>query len=171
MRFKWQLAYANASPDQHCQLAARLKTLHLSPWPAAIYPYYCPNGSKCMSNSQRVFDVYLFVLKSNSCTKKIIHICVFASVTEKYWERSEQSVSYSNPWCSECFTYVYVHCIPYSGSKTKNAHVFSRQDSTIGPNRITQLIRWEFSGVTEVKFITPINSLRIFWCNWWYAPS
>ena len=36
---------------------------------------------------------------------------------------------------------------------------------TIGPSRITQLIPQEFSGVAEVKFITPINSLRIFWCK------
>ena len=37
--------------------------------------------------------------------------------------------------------------------------------SAIGPSRITQLIPQEFSGVTEVKFITPIHSLRIFWCK------
>ena len=36
---------------------------------------------------------------------------------------------------------------------------------TIGPIRITQLIPREFSGVTEVKFNTPIISLRMFWCN------
>ena len=42
---------------------------------------------------------------------------------------------------------------------------------TIGPIRITQLIPRTFSGVTEVKLITPINSLRIFWCNRWCAPS
>ena len=38
-------------------------------------------------------------------------------------------------------------------------------ESTIGPIRITQLIPREFSGVTEEKFITPINSLRLFWCS------
>ena len=36
---------------------------------------------------------------------------------------------------------------------------------TIGPTRITQLICREFSGVTDVNFITPINYLRIFWCK------
>ena len=38
--------------------------------------------------------------------------------------------------------------------------------STIGPIRITQLMPREFSGVTKVTFVAPINSLRIFWCNW-----
>ena len=33
------------------------------------------------------------------------------------------------------------------------------------PEDYTQLIPQEFSGVTDVKFITPINSLRIFWCK------
>ena len=41
---------------------------------------------------------------------------------------------------------------------------------TIRPIRITQLIPREFSGVTEVKLIMPIN-LTIFWCNRWCAPS
>ena len=36
---------------------------------------------------------------------------------------------------------------------------------TIGPIRIIQLIP------REVKFITPIHSLRIVWCNRWHAPS
>ena len=38
---------------------------------------------------------------------------------------------------------------------------------TIGPSRITRLIPLQFSGVTEVKFITPMKSLRIFWCSGW----
>ena len=38
---------------------------------------------------------------------------------------------------------------------------------TIGPSRITLLIPQEFSGVTEVKCITPISFLRIFWCKRW----
>ena len=42
---------------------------------------------------------------------------------------------------------------------------------TNGPIRITQLIPWQLSGVTDVKFITPTNSLRVFWCNRWCAPS
>ena len=36
---------------------------------------------------------------------------------------------------------------------------------TIGPSRISQFIPQECFGATEVKFITPINSLRIFWCK------
>ena len=43
--------------------------------------------------------------------------------------------------------------------------------TTIGPIRITPLISQQLSGVTEVKFIMPMNSLRIFWCNRWCAPS
>ena len=43
---------------------------------------------------------------------------------------------------------------------------------TIGHSKITQLIPQEFSGVAEVKFITPINSLRIFWCErMWNFPN
>ena len=38
-----------------------------------------------------------------------------------------------------------------------------RMAITIGPSRITQLIPQEFSGVTEVEYITLINFLRIFW--------
>ena len=34
-----------------------------------------------------------------------------------------------------------------------------------GASRTKQLIPQEFSGVTEVKLITPINALRIFWCK------
>ena len=37
--------------------------------------------------------------------------------------------------------------------------------NTIGPSRITQLIPQDFSGVTEVKFTTPIYFPRIFWCK------
>ena len=36
------------------------------------------------------------------------------------------------------------------------------KDHPIGPSRITQPIPQEFSGVTEVAFITPSNSLRVF---------
>ena len=43
--------------------------------------------------------------------------------------------------------------------------------STIGPIRITQSIPRKFSGVTEVNIVTPIHSLKIFWCNRWCAPS
>ena len=34
-------------------------------------------------------------------------------------------------------------------------------DNTIGPDRITQLIPLEFSGVTEVKFITPLRNFGV----------
>ena len=36
---------------------------------------------------------------------------------------------------------------------------------TIGPSRIITTIPQEFSGVTEVRFIMPIDSLRWFWCT------
>ena len=48
--------------------------------------------------------------------------------------------------------------------------------AALGPPSLTHLvltIGLEIldSGVTEVRFITPINSLRINWCNRWCAPS
>ena len=45
----------------------------------------------------------------------------------------------------------------WEGARLKPYHF----NCTIGPFRITQLIPREFSGVAEVKCITPINSLRI----------
>ena len=36
-------------------------------------------GINIMSNSQRFFEVYVFVLKSNALTKRNSHICVFVS--------------------------------------------------------------------------------------------
>ena len=42
---------------------------------------YHARGNKYISNSRQFFDVYVFVLNSNSLTKRNFHVCVFISVT------------------------------------------------------------------------------------------
>ena len=49
-------------------------------------------------------------------------------------------------------------------SKRPSNDTFILRDA-IGPSRITQLISQDFSGVTNEKFVKPINSLRLFWCK------
>ena len=58
----------------------------------------------------RFFDVYVFVLNSNTLPKNIFHVCVFVSVTRKIPAKSARYVYLiQNRWRSECFTYVYVY--------------------------------------------------------------
>ena len=57
-----------------------------------------------------------------------------------------------------------------SPTKTHDPSIFP-ENYTIGPICITQLIPREFSAVAEVKLISPINSLGIFWCNLLWATS
>ena len=42
---------------------------------------YHARGNKYISNSRRLFDMYVFVLNSNSLIKKNVHVCVFVGVT------------------------------------------------------------------------------------------
>ena len=45
-----------------------------------------------ISNSRRIFDVYVFILNSNSLTKHIFHVCVFVSVTRYILAKSTRYV-------------------------------------------------------------------------------
>ena len=60
-----------------------------------------------ISNSQRVFDVYVSVLNLNSLTKNIFHVYVFVSVTIPA-KSARYVYLIQNRWCSELFTYMYV---------------------------------------------------------------
>ena len=52
------------------------------PRPTLLRPQeYHARGNKYISNSRRFFDAYVFVVNSNSLTKRIFNVCVFISVT------------------------------------------------------------------------------------------
>ena len=75
---------------------------------------YHARGNKYILNSQQFFDVYVFVLNSDSLTKRNLHVCVYdilyASVATKSYEKRRVCVSNSKSMvCSELFTYVYVY--------------------------------------------------------------
>ena len=71
---------------------------------------YRARGKKYISNSQRFFDVYVFVLNSNSLTKKIVHVCVFISVIRQIHEKGARYVYLIQiRQCSQFFMYVYVY--------------------------------------------------------------
>ena len=56
------------------------------------------------------FDVYVFVLSSNSATKRIFHVCVFVPVTiEIPAKRAGYVHQILNRWCSELLTNAYVY--------------------------------------------------------------
>ena len=80
-----------------------------------------------ISNSRQFFDVYVFVLNSNSLTKNNFHVCVFVSITREIPAKNASYVYLIRTrWRSEFFTYVYVYWIRNSGRKTKEcACIFS----------------------------------------------
>ena len=63
-----------------------------------------------MSNSRRLFDVYVVVVNSNSLAKNSVHVCAFVSVTREVPAKSASCV-YLIPirWRSEFFTYADVY--------------------------------------------------------------
>ena len=95
-----------------------------------------------------------------------VHLLVAPAVKKKKGTTAGDT-SYSDFEAADC-----LH--PDSEKFIQAAHKEEKSwivQSTIGPIRITQLIPREFSGVTEVKCITPTNSLRMFLCNRWCAPA
>ena len=82
-------------------------------------------GNIYISNSWWFFDVYVFVLHSNSLTKNMFHICAFVSVSRWINAKSTRYVHLiQNRWCSE-FSRMCM-CIKFVTQvlKQKNAHVF-----------------------------------------------
>ena len=87
---------------------------------------YHPQRNKYISNSRRFFDVYVFVLNSNSLAKNNFHTCVSVSVTREIPAKSAGYVHLiRNRWCLE-FSRMRM-CIEFiiQVAKQKNAHVFS----------------------------------------------
>ena len=69
-------------------------------------------GNSYILNTRRFFDVCAPVLNSNSLTKRILHVCVFVSVTREIPGKSASYVYLIQNWlCSEFLTYVYVYWI------------------------------------------------------------
>ena len=94
----------------------------------------------------RFFDVHVFVLKSDSLTKNIFHVCVFVPVARQI---DAESVSYvhliQNRWYSEVFTHVHVYWIRKSCPKTIG--------SGSGKPNQRKASSWTFPGdIPEQKF-------------------
>ena len=88
-------------------------SLQINEKEAKQFRNYHARGNNYISNSWRFFDLYVFVLNSNSLTKNIFHVCHIMCIRICYKVNSAKSARYvyhiQNRWCSEVFTYVYVY--------------------------------------------------------------
>ena len=87
---------------------------------------YHARGNKYTSNSWRIFEVYVFVLNSNSLFQDIFsRICICICHERNSWEGGETCVSHSNSMVLRSFLVsVCAFEFPIQVLKQKNAHVF-----------------------------------------------
>ena len=87
---------------------------------------YHGHGNKYISSSRRCFDVYVFVLKSNSFTKKFTHMCIRIYFKINSCEKREVCVSNSESMVLGLFYVCVCALSSYSTPKAKEcACIFS----------------------------------------------